>query len=238
MPNAILYARVSPRNEQEQEQGASSIEGQLAACRAWCHAQATACGGEFIDMNRSGADPDRPGLWAAIAALESGDVLLVAKLDRLARSVYLSALLDRDVGKLGARIISAANEGTWEDSPDQRFMRSILRAYAEFEREVIRARTKAGLARKAALGLRISRRPPYGWCLDPADPKRLAPEPVEQTRIAEILISAKAGMDACQISSVWNRKFYSERNGYGYRGGRWTGSRVASILRRAGAGPP
>ena len=88
----------------------------------------------------------------AIAALGSGDVLLVTRLDRLARSTRdLLNVLDA-VGKVGAGFRLLAD--TWADTttPHGRLMLTVLRGLAEFERHLILARTDEGRQRAKARG--------------------------------------------------------------------------------------
>src|SRR5262249_43555944 len=98
----------------------------------------------------SGAKTDRPELAKAIRRLESGDVLVVTRLDRLARSTRdLLNVLD-EVGKRGAGFKSLKD--TWADTttPHGRLMLTVLGGLAEFERELIRARTGGPQARQGS----------------------------------------------------------------------------------------
>ena len=107
----------------------------------------------------SGAITDRPALAKAIAAVTAGDVLLVTRLDRLARSTRdLLNVLDA-VAKAGAGFRSLAD--TWADTttPHGRLMLTVLGGLAEFERELIKARTGEGRKRAKANGIRFGRKP-------------------------------------------------------------------------------
>lgn len=124
------------------------------------HAALTAAGAERIYSEKiSGAVTDRRGLAKAIGALGAGDVLLVTRLDRLARSTRdLLNVLDT-VAKFGAGFRSLAD--TWADTttPHGRLMLTVLGGLAEFERELIRARTDEGRRRAMARGVRFGRKP-------------------------------------------------------------------------------
>ena len=100
----------------------------------------------------SGAKTDRAQLRKVLAALDAGDVLMVTRLDRLARSTRdllntLAAITDR---KAGFRSLG----DTWADTTTAhgRLMLTVLGGLAEFERELIRARTSEGRARAVAAG--------------------------------------------------------------------------------------
>jgi len=105
----------------------------------------------------SGAKTDRAALRKAIAALREGDTLVVTRLDRLARSTRdLLNVLD-EIAKRGAGFKSLAD--TWADTTTAhgRLMLTILGGLAEFERELIRARTGEGRTRAKAAGVHMGR---------------------------------------------------------------------------------
>jgi DNA invertase Pin-like site-specific DNA recombinase len=107
----------------------------------------------------SGAKTDRPELAKLLKRLEAGDVLIVTRLDRLARSTRdLLNILDA-IGKAGAGFKSLSD--VWADTttPHGRLMLTVLGGLAEFERELILARTGDGRARAKAKGVRFGRPP-------------------------------------------------------------------------------
>lgn len=107
----------------------------------------------------SGAQTDRAQLRKALAALDAGDVLLVTRLDRLARSTRdLLNTLAAVAGK-GAGFRSLAD--VWADTttPHGRLMVTMLAGLAEFERELIHARTSEGRRRARAAGVKMGRPP-------------------------------------------------------------------------------
>lgn len=107
----------------------------------------------------SGAKSDRAQLARAIAALHPGDVLLVTRLDRLARSTrdLLNTLATITGREAGFRSLSDA----WADTttPHGRLLVTILGGIGEFERELIRSRTGEGRERAKAKGVRMGRKP-------------------------------------------------------------------------------
>jgi DNA invertase Pin-like site-specific DNA recombinase len=106
----------------------------------------------------SGAQRDRPMLSAALDHLREGDVLVVWKLDRLARSMrqLLDTVENLAVRKVGFRCLTAAIDTT---TPEGRLFFHMIAAMAEFERDMIRERTRAGLDVARAAG-RKGGRPP------------------------------------------------------------------------------
>ena len=109
-----------------------------------------------LDDDR-GAVTDRKALAKAIAALGSGDVLLVTRLDRLARSTRdLLNVLD-NVSKAGAKFKSLADAWADTTTPHGELMITILAGLATFERHLIKARTDEGRKRAEAHGVRFGR---------------------------------------------------------------------------------
>jgi DNA invertase Pin-like site-specific DNA recombinase len=105
----------------------------------------------------SGAKTDRAELAKAIRRLEPGDVLVVTRLDRLARSTrdllnIVAAIAEREAGFRSLK-------DTWADTttPHGRLMLTVLGGLAEFERELIRARTGEGRTRAKARGVKFGR---------------------------------------------------------------------------------
>ena len=136
------YARVSTDGQ--------SVAAQVSAL--------TAAGAEKVFRETaSGAKANRAQLARALAQLERGDVLLVTRLDRLARSTRdllntLATIADR---KAGFRSLADA----WADTTTAhgRLMLTVLGGLAEFERDLIRVRTGEGRARAKARGQSLGR---------------------------------------------------------------------------------
>ncbi len=124
------------------------------------HGALTAAGADKIFAEKvSGAVTARKALTKAIDALRAGDVLLVTRLDRLARSTRdLLNILDV-VGKKGAGFKSLADPMIDTTSPHGKLILSVLAALAEFERSMILARTSEGRKRAMNRGVRFGRKP-------------------------------------------------------------------------------
>jgi len=174
----IGYARVST---QEQE-----THLQLDALRK--------AGVEVIyEEKRSGGDRRRPVLAKVLAELKAGDTLVVFKLDRIARSLsHLLEVLDL-LEREGAAFMSLT-ETIETRSPAGRMMMQIIGAFAEFERELIRERTRAGMAAAARRGVRFGR--PYGI------PLELQPEALRKWQSGHYTKSALAREYDVHISSI------------------------------------
>jgi DNA invertase Pin-like site-specific DNA recombinase len=136
------YARVSTR---DQDLAVQNSELMAAGCA------------KVFKEKVSGVKTDRPELAKLIRRLEPDDVLMVTRLDRLARSTRdLLNVLD-ELAKRGAGFRSLKD--TWADTttPHGKLMVTVLGGLAEFERELIRTRTGEGRARAKARGVRFGR---------------------------------------------------------------------------------
>jgi DNA invertase Pin-like site-specific DNA recombinase len=138
------YARVSTDGQ--------SLDAQVKQLRA-------AGADKVFKETASGVKTDRAQLRRVIDQLEKRDVLMVTRLDRLARSTRdLLNTLDAITGK-GAGFRSLHD--TWADTTTAhgRLMLTVLGGLAEFERELIRARTSEGRERAKAKGVKMGRKP-------------------------------------------------------------------------------
>ena len=102
----------------------------------------------------SGSKDERPGLDNCIKALRDGDTLVVWKLDRLGRNLKHLISIVEDLAKrnIGFKVLSGQGVNIDTTSPAGKMIFSIFGALAEFERELIRERTKAGIAAARARG--------------------------------------------------------------------------------------
>ncbi|HOI36707.1 MAG TPA: recombinase family protein [Bacillota bacterium] len=148
-----MYARVSTR-DRGQDVGLQVDElRHVAEQRGWNVV------GEYIDEGISGAQESRPALDAMLddARLGRLDLVVVWKLDRLGRSLqHLLSVLD-ELTRLGVQFVSVRDAGIDTTSPSGRLMLSMIGAFAEFERALIRERVVAGVRRAQARGTHCGR---------------------------------------------------------------------------------
>ena len=139
---AYGYARVSTNG---QDLGSQEADLLAAGCA------------KVFKEKVSGAKTDRAELAKALRRLEPGDVLIVSRLDRLARSTRDLLNIVATIGEREAGFRSLKD--TWADTttPHGRLMLTVLGGLAEFERELIRARTGDGRVRAKARGVKFGR---------------------------------------------------------------------------------
>jgi DNA invertase Pin-like site-specific DNA recombinase len=140
----IGYARVSTDGQ--------SLEAQQSALAD--------AGAERIFAEKiSGTKTDRKALAKAIAALNPGDVLLVTRLDRLARSTRDLLNVLATISDKAAGFRSIADPMIDTTSPHGKLILAVLGALSEFERSMILARTSEGRRRAQERGIRFGRKP-------------------------------------------------------------------------------
>lgn len=194
---AIAYLRASTEDQR------LGPEAQRAAIETWARTSGTDVVSWHLDQGVSGASPldERPALLDALAALKPNQagVLVVAKRDRIARDVVVAAMIDRAVAKAGASVVAADGAGNG-DGPADELMRTILDGSAQYERALIRARTRAALAALRASGRRNGT-VPYGHRVA-ADGSTVERCPDEQAVITAVYDLAAEGMSQRAIVDV------------------------------------
>jgi DNA invertase Pin-like site-specific DNA recombinase len=166
------YARVSTDGQ--------TLEAQVASLKA-------AGVSRIFRETASGAKTDRRELARALKALGKGDVLLVTRLDRLARSTRDLLNILAAIAGQGAAFRSLHDAWADTTTPHGRLMLTVLGGLAEFERELIRARTGEGRERAKARGVKLGRRP------------KLSPH-----QIREALVRRDAGEAPREIARTYN----------------------------------
>ena len=129
------YARVSTSG---QARDGNSLEGQINAL------QEAGAVKIFSDVF-SGSKNDRPELDKLLKIIQSGDTLIITKLDRIARSLIQGIQLIESLGDKGV-IIDVLNMGIIDSSPTGKLIRNIMLSFSEFERDMIIQRTQEGKA--------------------------------------------------------------------------------------------
>jgi DNA invertase Pin-like site-specific DNA recombinase len=213
----VTYLRVST---ERQGQSGLGLEAQRAAVAAHVLGRGEVVA-EFVEVE-SGKRADRPQLALALAeAKRAGAVLLIAKLDRLARNVaFIANLLESGV------------EVTAADMPEaNRFLLHVMAAVAEHEAQAISDRTKAALAAAKARGVKL------GW----SNPER-ASEQSQAAKKGAAVNKARALAHAANVLPVVEQiraggaslhRIAEELNARGIktaRGGKWHATTVRNIL--------
>lgn len=178
----VAYGYIRCSTGQQAESGLG-LEAQAKSIEEAANRLGMNLAGVFSDEGLSGGLPlgERPGLLDAVSSLTKGDILIVANRSRLGRDVVNVALVEREITKRGAKVVSAAGEGSdLEAGPTADLVKTILDAVNAFEKAQIALRTRLALRAKRSRGERAGN-VPYGFTSTPEG--KLVPNPVEQTTI-------------------------------------------------------
>ncbi len=148
---AALYARVSTVDKDQ------TPETQLVRLRSWAASEGYEIYQEYVD-HASGADPNRPAMERMMADARGHrfNVVVAIRLDRLTRSLInlLTTLQEMERSHVQVIFLDQRIDTT---KPEGRFLIQVIGAAAEFERELISARVKDGMARAKVSGIRLGR---------------------------------------------------------------------------------
>ena len=174
---------------------------------------------------------DRPSLAEALARLESGEaeVLLIPRLDRLARKLTIQEAALAQVWRHGGRVVACDQGEVEKDDPDdpvRTAMRQMMGVFGQLERAMIVARLKRGRQMKRSAGGYAAGRPPYGLRADGGS-LVAAPEEQEAIRLAKRL--RKRRLSYREIAEHLQAEGLHPRSG-----GRWHPPMVSRLVN----GPP
>lgn len=141
----------------------------------------------------SGARAARPGLDALLAAARPGDVVVIWRLDRLGRSLAHLATLAADLSGKGIGIRSLT-DGVDTGGSTGRLLLGLLATLAEYDRETLRERTKAGMAAAKRRGGHMGRRP------------SLSPEQVREAR--RMMAEGRGVREVCRLLRTTSASLY------------------------------
>lgn len=224
---AIGYVRVST---EEQATDGVSLAAQEAKVRAYAALYEIELIEVVVDAGQSAKTLDRPGLQRALAALKSGkaDGLVVAKLDRLTRSVAdLASLLDGYFGERAGRQLWSVADAIDTRTAAGRMILNILMSVSQWEREAIGERTRDALQHKKSRGERVGRIP-FGHDLA-GDGVTLIPNAREQEVIGLIRRLRGDGYSLREIATELNAQGITRKQG----ATKWDHQWVAKLLDRA-----
>lgn len=210
---AVGYVRVS--TERQAGEGVS-LEAQAAKIRAMSEVQDAALLRVIEDAGASGKSLQRPGLAELLAAVEARavDVVIVAKLDRLTRSVRdLAELLDQ-FARRGVSLVSVA-ESLDTGSAAGRLVLNVMASVSQWEREAIGERTRDALRHKKAMGQRVGT-VPFGHAVA-ADGLTLVPLAEEKRILACICEFRADGLTLREIADELNSRGWRTRRGAHWR---------------------
>lgn len=224
------YIRVST---EQQADGGVSLEAQRAKLEAYAGLYELELVEVVVDAAVSAKTLRRPGLARALAMLEGGaaDGLLVAKLDRLTRSVKDLGILLESYFSEGRHQLLSVSEQIDTRTAGGRLVLNILGSVSQWEREKVGERTREALGYLRGQGVRLGGEA-LGWrrgeALD-ADGRRIVEAVEEEAATVERILSLQAeGLTVREIATAMNAGSLHTK-----RGGRWHPTTVQRVLSRA-----
>ena len=220
----IGYVRVS--TDKQADRGVS-LDAQAEKIRAMAVVHNSELLDIIVDGGESAKSLNRPGMERLLALVDTGEVqtVIIAKLDRLTRSVKdLCTLLERFT-KRGVALVSVA-ESLDTGSAAGRLVLNIMTAVSQWEREAIGERTRDAMSHKRSNGERVGNIR-FGYRLG-SDGKHVEPEPSEQAVLQQIRQLRQHGHSIRRIAATLNRQALRTR-----RGTAWRLEHVARILKQA-----
>src|SRR5258707_13896148 len=196
---AVAYLRVS--TEKQADKGVS-LDAQRAKVKAYAQLYDLELVEVVIDAGASAKTLDRPGLQRALNLLRAdrAEALLVAKLDRLTRSVPdLGRLVEEYFAKNKWALLSVGEQIDTRSAAG-RLVLNVLGSVSQWEREAIAERTSAALQHKAAQGEYIGGSVPFGYRLA-AEGEQIEPNPAEQAVLTEARALKAAGLSLRSIGA-------------------------------------
>jgi DNA invertase Pin-like site-specific DNA recombinase len=202
-----------------------SLDAQAEKIRAMAVVQGAELVDIIVDAGESAKSLNRPGMARLQAVVNAGEVnaVIIAKLDRLTRSVKdLAELLER-FQRRGVALVSVA-ESLDTGSAAGRLVLNIMTAVSQWEREAIAERTQTALAHKRA-HRRVYNHVPYGFL---RDGDSLVPLEAEQAVVSRIRSCRASGWPLRRIADVLNQDGVPTK-----RGSRWAAQTVQDVLKNS-----
>ena len=213
MKRAYGYLRVSSNGQVDGD----GFPRQRAAIQAYAKANDIRIVKWFEEKGVSGTIADRPALQAMMLELLSDGVhiVIIEKLDRLARDLMIQEHLIEDFRKQGFELISANEPDLCSDDPSRKLMRQIMGAIADYDRTMIVLKLRAARDRAKAKTGRCEGRKPFGG------------SPAEQKTLQRIRELSKQGLNYTHIADTLNTEKRPTQTG-----SKWFPSTVSRTLNR------
>jgi DNA invertase Pin-like site-specific DNA recombinase len=219
----VGYIRVSSAGQVEDGQGLAIQE---QAIRRWAREHRHRLVAVHRDEGVSGRLESRDGLEEALSAVRfnGAEGLVVASLDRLARSLTVQEAALQQAWSAGGRVFAVDTGEVLADDPEdpvRTFVRQVLGAVSQLEAGMIARRLRRGRLHKAESGGYAHGAPRYGWR---AEGGELVPDPAEQAVVERIRALRADGASLRDIAGVLNAEGVRSK-----RGGRWHPATVARV---------
>ena len=239
--DAIIRYAIYTRQSKQGLADFSSCEAQFHTCQEYAKQSGEPSlywtGQHLEDEGYSGSTLDRPGMrrLRKVIGLGALDRVYAVAFDRITRNMHDAVVLLDEFEKAGVELC-LVHQPELTSAPQNRFLRYMLAAFAEFEREMIASRIAETRAYLKKHGRRLAGKVPYGYDADLIT-KQLVKNNSEARRIRAIFRRAANCQTPSEITKRidhlgWRTKRWTSRQtGEIAGGGRWTARQVISLLR-------
>lgn len=215
---AIGYCRVSTDKQ------SISMKDQEEKIRAMAVIKEVTLSEVITDEDESAKSLNRPGMARLLRMVDAGevDIVIIAKLDRITRSVADLAELLKRFKRRGVAFVSVSDSLDTE-TPSGRLVMNIMVSVSQWEREAIGERTVAALQHLKKNGFPTGSKEPFGWKSagrtspttgrPKGEPLPMIPVPEEQAALARILELDNEGKGQVAIASIMNSEGFQTRSG-------------------------
>ena len=219
----------------------SSCDAQFHTCQDFARNSGEATlywtGQHFEDEGYSGSTLDRPAMRKLRKVVDLGGLnrIYAIAFDRITRNMHDAVILMDELEKAGVEL-RLVHQPELTSAPQNRFLRYMLAAFADFEREMIASRIAETRAYLKKHGRRLAGKVPYGYDADPIT-KQLVKNKSEARRVHAVFRRAANGQTPSEIAKRidhlgWRTKQWtSGQTGEITDSGRWTARQVISLLR-------
>ena len=207
---AVGYLRVSTDMQEESGLGLDAQKDQI---QTYADSKGIEITGWYQDTASGTTQVNqRDGLSSLVKDLESEQIVLVAKRDRLSRDLMLSLWIEKEISKVHCTLESCDGAGNG-DSPTDVLLKNLILAFGEFERNMISERTRAAmkeLGKKRKLG-----RPPFGYRY--TEDGNLEEDPDTFPTLERIRVLQTEGLSATKITKKINAEGHRSQTGKEFR---------------------
>ena len=213
MKKAVAYIRVSTDNQVGPDK--YGLDAQRDHILGYAKREAFTLTHWYADEGISGATMDRPGLQELLQDAEAGEIetVLVAKMDRVARELFVQLFVEKELTKAGVSLVSVTEPFTGADPMNTAF-RQMMGVFAELEKSMITFRMKGGRIQKAKQGGYAGGAAPIGYKAERGS-KVLTLDPNKAQTVARVfeLRAQEPGFTLQQLADQLNREGHTTARG-------------------------
>jgi len=221
----LAYLRVSTKEQAQADK--FGLSTQRTVVNRWAERHENSILEYYEDKGYSGSNQMRPDLQQLLQDVKSteAEAVVVPYFDRWSRNTFLHLYLEKELKVHDIKLLSATEEGMNDDDPTSELQRTMMSAFAQYERQRITARMAGGRRQKAESGGHATGRVPFGYEKD-EDSGELVINHKEAQIVALIFQYRGDDLSLRKIARLLNDKGYRTK-----KDNKWSGKSVSYILK-------